>query len=213
MNVQTLKRIFVQIRDALIANKQLLTELDSIAGDGDLGISMEQGFEAVCRYMLECDEQDIGKLLVKSGMVLNGAAPSTMGTILSVGMMSGGKKLAGVQDMHMSEALLFFDSALEGIMNRAHSKRGDKTILDALIPAYEAMRDAAKDGDTVASLQAAADAAHAGMISTIPMKAVHGRAAYYAEESANHQDGGATVGSIILAAVAKAVKECAVESA
>ena len=203
MDAIVLKTVLRNIRDDVIANKDLLTQLDSVAGDGDLGISMAKGFEAVCRFVDSSDERDVGKLLVKSGMTLNNAAPSTLGTILSIGPMSGGKQLLGKMDIDIQDGLSFFQAALMGIMDRAHSAVGEKTILDALYPAYEAMKDRLEEsGDAQAALLAAAEAAHEGMLKTVNMRAVHGRAAYYADESMNHQDGGATVGSLIVRAIA-----------
>lgn len=208
MNAQTLKPVFYIIRNRLSENKELLTRLDSMTGDGDLGVTMVKGFEAVCEFLDSCYDEDVGRLLMRAGMTLNGAAPSTLGTILSVGLMDGGRALKGNVEIGLPETLTFFENAINGIMERAKSKRGDKTILDSLIPGYEALVNATKKGeDAETAFCAASKAAYDGMVSTISMRAIHGRAAYYAEESINHQDGGATVGSIIFAALAEAITQ------
>ncbi|MFA9381948.1 MAG: dihydroxyacetone kinase subunit L [Acetanaerobacterium sp.] len=184
-------------------NKELLTQLDSAAGDGDLGISMEQGFCAVVTFQKTCDEADVGILLMRTAAALNEASPSTLGTVLSVGIMAGGKAIKGKNPCGVDEMATFLAAGCEAIMIRSKSAPGEKTILDALIPAEQAVRRAADQDQSLSeALTAAAAAAAQGCEKTRSMIAVHGRAAYYAKKSIGLQDGGATVAKIIFETLA-----------
>ncbi len=203
INANTVKQSFAAIAQAMTHNKELLTKLDSAAGDGDLGISMEQGFGAVVAFLDQCDETDLGVLLMRTSGVLNEASPSTLGTVLSVGLMTGGKTLKGKTEAAAADFAQFMEVGCQGIMTRSKSAPGEKTILDALLPAARALREAADAGKDLPEATAlAAQAAAKGCEDTLKMKAVHGRAAYYAEKSIGLQDGGATVAKIIFETLA-----------
>lgn len=196
MNIQELKSAMAAVRTKIDENSAYLTELDQQNGDGDLGISMSAGFAAACAFLDSTDEVDLGKAFMKCSGAFNEAAPSTLGTIMSLGLMGMAKALKckiEADDAELSEA---FSAGLSQIMERAKSKPGDKTILDSLCPAAAAWKDAAVKGRS-ASLAAAAAAARAGSEATRGMKSVHGRAAYYGEKSIGILDGGAVVGSLL----------------
>lgn len=202
MNVQSLRRAIASIRGQMEENRDYLIELDQQNGDGDLGISMCAGFRAVEDYLSGSDETDLGKLMMKCGGALNEAAPSSLGTILSFGFMGMAKPLKGKEEATFAEFAEAFQAGLERIMQRAESKPGEKTVLDALCPAAEAMaRNAA---DPRRALDAAAEAARAGSESTRGMIAVHGRAARYGEKSLGILDGGSVAGKLIVEGIAKA---------
>lgn len=202
LNTSDIKNIFNEILKIMQENKDYLVELDAKAGDGDLGISMCQGFAAICEGVESVDAADISKVFAKASMILNEASPSTLGTILSVGMMKGSKPLKGKIDMGVQEAADFFAAGIAGIMERAGSNRGEKTILDALCPGSDSLSLSAKSGEDLSTAaKKAYEAACQGMEDTKNMKAVHGRAAYYAEASIGRVDGGATVGMLIFKAI------------
>jgi len=196
MNAVSLKQAFAFISDVMTENKDYLIELDQQNGDGDLGISMSSGYKAVADYLAAADEKDLGKLLLKSSTIFNEAAPSSLGTITSFGLMGMAKSLKGKEEATLSEVADALNAGVEKIMDKAKSKPGEKTILDALFPAVKALQaNSAKDAKT--AFKAAYDAAEEGSESTKVMKSVHGRAAYYGEKSIGLIDGGSVVGKLI----------------
>jgi dihydroxyacetone kinase-like protein len=202
MNANDIKLGFKAIAEAMDQHYDLLTQLDSEAGDGDLGVSMKQGFSAVSDAVGKNSAPDVGRLLGSAAMALNEASPSTLGTIISTGLLACGKALRGKTEVDAQEAAAAFSSGLDAIMKRSGAKPGEKTILDSLIPAQQALAAAAREGLSGAeALRLASEAASDGCEHTKSMKAVHGRAAYYAGASIGRQDGGATVGKIIFSAL------------
>jgi dihydroxyacetone kinase len=196
MNVQTLREALKAVSDLMGTNRDYLIELDQQNGDGDLGISMSAGYKAVADYLSETEEKDLGKLFMKCGGVFNEAAPSSLGTITSMGMMGMAKALKGKEEAALSEIVPAMEGGLASIMEKAKSKPGEKTILDALCPAVEALKNAG-GGDKLAAWEAAANAAAEGSEKTRTMKSVHGRAAYYGEKSVGVLDGGSVVGKLL----------------
>ena len=202
MNYDSLCKIITSISDIMTENKDYLVSLDQQNGDGDLGISMSSGYEAVKNYVIASEERDLGKLLMKCSSVFNEAAPSSLGTITAFGFMGMAKALKGKEDATFAECADALDAGLNKIMEKAKSKPGEKTILDALYPAIEVLKN--NDGsDKVAALKSAAEAAAEGSENTKNMKSVHGRAAYYAEKSIGTLDGGSVVGKLIFEAIYK----------
>ena len=199
--VSDFKAIFKEILAVMEENKDFLVELDAQAGDGDLGISMCQGFSAIAAGIEGLEVTEINRLLSNAAMILNEASPSTMGTILSVGLMGGAKTIKGKTQVELQDLADFFAAAIAAIMSRAGSKPGEKTILDALNAGSLALAESAKCGDDLSvAAKKAYEAAHQGMLDTKNMISVHGRAAYYAATSIGRQDGGATVGMLIFKA-------------
>jgi dihydroxyacetone kinase-like protein len=141
---------------------------------------------------------------MKAGMTMAKSAPSTMGTLVATGFMRGGKVLSGKQELDAADLAEFFRAFVQGLMERGTAKPGDKTIIDSLHPAAEALA-AEKDGGLKKALAAALAAAEEGLESTKEMIAQHGRVAYYKEQSLGKVDPGATVGVYIVQGFARAV--------
>ncbi len=197
MNAESLKKAVASISAVMDKNKDYLVELDAQNGDGDLGISMSGGYAAVAAWLASAEETDLGKLMMKSSGIFNESAPSSLGTITSIGMMGMAKALKGKTEASLGELAAAMDAGLAAIMEKAKSKPGEKTILDALHPAIEALKANAASGDSKAAFQAAAKAAAEGSESTKNMRSVHGRAAYYGDKSIGMLDGGSVVGKLI----------------
>ena len=200
MQVKELAYAVAAIARTMESNKDYLIELDQQNGDGDLGISMSQGYAAISAYLSGTDEEDIGRALLKCSSLFNEAAPSTLGTITSFGLMGMAKALKGKREANLPEWAEALDAGLRLVMERAKSKEGDKTILDSLVPGVTALKAAA--GDKVQALASAARAAAAGSEATRTMKSVHGRAAYYGDKSIGIIDGGSVVGRLIFESLA-----------
>jgi dihydroxyacetone kinase-like protein len=194
-----LASLFKAWSEAMAARKNELIALDSVMGDGDLGLTMTAAFAAAASDVAAAPEPDVGTTVMKAGMAMAKAAPSTMGTLVGTGYMRGGKALKGAEEIGPVQAAQFLRAFADGLMDRGKSKPGEKTIVDALCPGAEAAEAAAAAGKNLAeTLESAATAAAEGLERTKSMIAQHGRAAYYQEKSRDKQDPGATVGSLVV---------------
>lgn len=188
--LQNLKRLFNDNRDYLV-------ELDARMGDGDLGLTMSKAFTAVYDELRDTTETDIGKILMKAGMLMAKAAPSTMGTLMGTGFMRGGKAVSGTDEISTTDLAEFFQAFVTGIMERGKAKPGEKTIIDSLKPAADTLLEL-KGEDVAKALQGALRSSENGLESTKNMVAQHGRIAYYKEQSKGQKDPGATAGVILI---------------
>lgn len=204
INIDSVKAAFREISREIDANKEQLIYLDQQNGDGDLGISMSDGFHAVCRYLEQTDERRLDRALSRGGSEFNEAAPSSLGTILAFFMKGTAKALKGKEGCDTRELAEAMKAGLKNVMEKAGSKVGEKTILDSLAPAIEAL---GAEKDEISPWEAAADAALAGSEATKNMRAVWGRAAYYGDNSIGILDGGAFVGALIFKALNQINKE------
>jgi dihydroxyacetone kinase-like protein len=198
MNAVTLREAMAFVNRIMAENRDYLVELDQQNGDGDLGISMAAGFKALNDYLASAEEKDLGKVLMKCGGVFNEAAPSSLGTIISFGLMGMAKALKGKEEASAGELAAAMEAALANIMEKAKSKPGEKTILDSLFPAVQALKAHAGEPSMY---QAAARAAAEGSEAARNMRSVHGRAAYYGDKSIGVLDGGSVVGKLIFQAL------------
>ncbi len=176
-----------------------LVKLDTAIGDGDHGTNMDRGMRKAVEKLDAADDPDIGAQLKGVGMALvssvGGAAGPLYGTLfLQMGSAAGDSTeldLAG-----WTEAL---ETGVKGVQSRGKAEPGDKTMLDALLPAVEALREAAGDGAELGdALRRSADAAEEGMKATIELEARKGRASYLGPRSVGHQDPGATSSHLLL---------------
>ncbi len=201
MNADTIREALGKISETMDENRDELIELDQMSGDGDLGISMSTGFRAAWESVKESAETDIGKLLMKAGQSFNEEAPSSLGTIISLGLMGMAKSLRGKEEADFQDFANALNAGVQRIMERTGSKPGEKTILDSLCPALEAIKSGVEDPKKALAL--AAQAAGEGAEATKEMVSVHGRAAYYGEKSVGLIDGGAEVGALIFRSLAQ----------
>lgn len=199
MTKHDLEPILAAIRDKMAQECDYLVELDARNGDGDLGLTMRDCWKAVADVVQTAQTDDLGMILLQCSKEANRAAPSTLGTIMSFWMMGAAKELRGKANVTLAEFADALSAGIAMICSKAGSKAGDKTVLDALIPAVFALQEHAKSGSAFA-LKAAYEAAEAGMESTKDMISKHGRAAYYGEKSLGIVDGGAVAGKFIFEA-------------
>jgi dihydroxyacetone kinase-like protein len=185
---------WVEAFSATVAeNKEYLTRLDSAIGDADHGINMDRGMTAVQAKLDGFEGDDIGAMLKTVGMTLvssvGGAGGPLYGTLfLQMGMATAGKTELGPEDWAAA-----LDAAVNGVQMRGKAEPGDKTMVDALIPARDAFSAAVAEGASFEeALRRSAQAAEEGMLATTPLVAKKGRASYLGERSAGHQDPGAT---------------------
>jgi dihydroxyacetone kinase-like protein len=201
MNKMFLIKYLSNIKDIMAENRDYLIELDSVVGDGDLGLTMSDGFEAAYNAVQNFNENDIGKLLYTAGKAMSTAVPSTMGTLMASGLMNAGKIFKGAAEIEDTDVARLFEAYMNGVSERGKAKVGEKTFLDGIYPAVESLKKSVSEGETLEnSARKAAAAAENGFKNTVTMIAVHGRAATRGEASRILQDPGAAVAMLLMKA-------------
>jgi dihydroxyacetone kinase-like protein len=186
----------------LAANKGYLTELDSAIGDADHGTNMDRGFNKVMEKLPTVADKDIGNILKTVGMTLISSVGGASGPLYGTFYMRGGMAADAKEELDGDDLVNVLQGAVDGIIQRGRAQPGDKTMVDALLPALAALKQAVADGQDVrAAVAAAVAAAEQGMKDTIPLQARKGRASYLGERSIGHQDPGATSSYLILNAL------------
>lgn len=187
----------------LAENRKYLTELDSPIGDADHGNNMDRGYKAVLQKLPDSD--DTGLLLKSVAMTLISKVGGAAGPLYGTFFLEASKPLMGKMTLTGTEVAQLFDVGIAGVKKRGRSDAGMKTMLDALVPAADALRTTYETNkDVVIALSTAAKAAKEGMKATIPMQAQRGRASYLGARSIGHQDPGATSSYMIVQAFADA---------
>jgi dihydroxyacetone kinase-like protein len=170
-----------------------LTQLDSPIGDADHGINLDRGFTAVLGKLPTVADKDIGTILKTTGMTLVSTVGGASGPLYGTAFIRAGMALADRYELSEGEVVAALEAALEGIIARGKANRGDKTMVDAIGPGIDALKEAMAGGEDLAgAMRKAVAATEAGMKGTIPMLALKGRASYLGERSIGHQDPGAT---------------------
>jgi dihydroxyacetone kinase-like protein len=189
--------------DRLREARAYLTQLDSDIGDADHGINMDKGFQAVSAKLPTLPAGDIGALLKGVGSTLVSTVGGASGPLYWGFFTKFGATVVGKAEMDVAELATGLEAGVADIQARGKAERDDKTMLDTLLPALDALRAAVDRGDAPAdALAAAVSAAEQGMLATIPLVARKGRASYLGERSAGHQDPGATSSHLLLKAMA-----------
>ncbi|MCT4619138.1 MAG: dihydroxyacetone kinase subunit DhaL [Marinisporobacter sp.] len=187
--VKILKNIAIKIHE----NKQLLTELDAAIGDGDHGINMNKGFTAVSKKLDEIKSHDCGEILKTTAMTLISTVGGASGPLYGTAFLKASIVAKGKNELDKGTIIKMFDEAIKGIVMRGKAQIGEKTMLDALIPAYEALKESLEQGEELSTaFHKATDAAYEGVQKTKDIIATKGRASYLGERSIGHEDPGAT---------------------
>jgi dihydroxyacetone kinase-like protein len=185
-------------------NKPYLTDLDSAIGDADHGINMDRGFSAVVVKLDSLPGPDVGATLKAVGTTLISKVGGASGPLYGMFFLQMGGAVLGKEALTLEEFATAFEAGLGGVLRIGKAEPGDKTMVDALIPARDALRagiaDGASVGDAVARM---ARGAEEGMLATVPLVARKGRASYLGERSAGHQDPGATSTHLLLRSAAE----------
>ena len=193
MSYEDAVRFVRSYADIIAENKEYLTQLDSAIGDADHGINMNRGMQAALSKLDGIPNGDIGNLLKTVGMTLVSTVGGAGGPLYGTLFLQFGMATAGKPELEPEDWAAALEAGVQGVQMRGKAEPGDKTMVDALIPARDAFRQALDEGATFAdALQRSAAAAEEGMKATIPWVARKGRASYLGERSAGHQDPGAT---------------------
>lgn len=183
---------------AIMADKaDELCAMDAKMGDGDLGLTMKKGFAGLPQILESIDESDIGKKLMKAGMQMSNLVPSTMGTLMASGIISGGKALIGADCVDATAFKNYLEGFAQGLIKRGKCARGDRTVLDAIGAGADAVADALSSQPKLTLCQAAEFAvsgARAGLEATKFMVPKFGKAAVHMEAAKGVIDQGAFAG-------------------
>ena len=185
-------------------NEALLTDLDAQIGDADHGANMKRGFKAVLEKLPAVEDKDIGTILKNVAMTLLSKVGGAGGPLYSTLFMKAGNSIGPKVEIELVDWVQALEAGINGIAALGKALPNDKTMLDALYPALEALKSSMDQGSSTGeALSKSAEAAHQGMLATIPLVARKGRASYLGERSAGHQDPGATSTFFLLDSAAK----------
>jgi len=193
------------IAQTAVDNEKYFGDLDAVVGDGDFGYSMARGFEQVLAGFDDFDRSDVGTFLKKVAVTITGRIGGTSGPIWGTAFLRAGAVAAGKMALEPADVVAMLRAAVEGIMQRGQAELGDKTLLDALVPATDALeRELDAGNGSTAAIQAASVAARAAAEATKDMVARRGRAAYTGERSRGSVDAGATAVAVMLERISAA---------
>jgi dihydroxyacetone kinase phosphoprotein-dependent L subunit len=191
-----------------VDNETYFCDLDAVVGDGDFGYSMARGFEIVIAQWDDLDRTDVATFLRKVAVILTSRIGGTSGPIWGTAFLRAGGAVADADGIGPDQAVAMLRAAIEGVKQRGGSDVGDKTLLDSLVPATDALEQRIQAGDGgKAALVAAAGTATEAAEATRPMLAKRGRAAYTGERSIGTLDAGAVGVAVMFERVAEAWPE------
>jgi dihydroxyacetone kinase-like protein len=206
MDAATISTWMREVEASVRAERDHLVQLDAAIGDGDHGINMSRGFEAVVQALGADNGSPPGRLLIIAGRTLVSTVGGASGPLWGSALRSGGRVLGDATTFDGAQLVEVLAAALASVKDLGTAALGDKTMVDALEPAVDTMRSRIAEGDSMAqAVDAAAAAAETGMRATIPLQARKGRASYLGERSVGHQDPGATSTALILRALQRAI--------
>lgn len=192
-----------KLQEIYAANKEYLTQLDSAIGDADHGINMNRGFTAAKDALSATPPDQVDALLKTVAMTLIKTVGGASGPLYGTFFMRASAVTAGKNELTPADVIEMFDAGVQGILQRGKAQLKDKTMVDAWLPALDAMKAALRNGtDMKGILKKGAAAAEQGMKNTVPLQAKKGRASYLGERSIGHQDPGATSTFLMLQAAA-----------
>ncbi len=207
MQTNEVAAIVKKIAVRIIEEKQFLTELDNAIGDGDHGINMARGFEAVLSKLDSEAYQTPSDVFKVVAMTLISTVGGSAGPLYGTAFLNMSKATAAKTEIYINDFIEAVKSGAEGVSMRGKSTEGEKTMLDSMFPAVRAMQNEANKGESHARIiEAGWTAAASGVEYTKTIAATKGRASYIGERSIGHQDPGATSFTIMLEEVKKAVK-------
>jgi len=196
----------------IVDNAVYFAQLDSIVGDGDFGYSLRNGFEVVLADYDSFDRSSIGSILKKIGFTISGKVGGVSGPIWGTAFLRAATAAGSKTELTGEDLIAMLRASITGVMQRGGASLGEKTLLDALVPATDSLEQSIQDPATaadhgVAAIQKAADVAVQAAEDTKPMLAMRGRAAYTGERSIGSVDAGATAIGVIFQAISAAWRE------
>ena len=194
----------------IVRNADEFAQLDAVVGDGDFGYSLRNGFEVVAAEYDTFDRSSVGSILKKIGLVISGKVGGVSGPIWGTAFLRAAAVAGDKTELSTDDVIAMLRASVTGIMQRGEASLGDKTLLDALVPAIDSLEESFSqpiDDRGVAALQRAADVAVKAAEDTKGMLAMRGRAAYTGERSRDSVDAGATAIGVILTDISAAWRD------
>jgi phosphoenolpyruvate---glycerone phosphotransferase subunit DhaL len=191
----------------LAAQRDLLTQLDAAIGDADHGVNMDRGFQAAVASLETADHAPPGELLRQVGATLMFRVGGAAGPLYGTAFREMGTSLGADETFGPEELLAALRAGLDGVQSLGAAVEGDKTMVDAWLPALGAFHGALGAGSAAEALRQVREAAEAGAAATTPMQARKGRASYLGPRSVGHQDPGATSSAILFGALERATTQ------
>jgi dihydroxyacetone kinase-like protein len=211
-SLDDLDLVLTTMAKTIVDNAEYFAHLDSIVGDGDFGYSLRNGWEVVLSDYDTFDHSSAGAILKKVALTLTATVGGVSGPIWGTAFLRAGVTAGDRTELAPEDVIAMLRAAITGIMARGGASLGEKTLLDALVPATDSLEAAITDpafaGDHgAAAIQRAADVAVKAAEETKGMLAMRGRAAYTGERSIGSVDAGATAIGVILQAISAAWRE------
>ena len=186
------ERVISTLTQTILDNEKYFGDLDAVVGDGDFGYSLARGFEIVAQKWDEFDRTDPGVFITKIAMTFSARIGGTSGHIWGTAFLRFGGKLKGAAEFTGSQVVAGLRAAVEGIQQRGSAELGDKTLLDALVPAIDTLEaELAKGSSSQVAIRAFAATARESAEATAQLQARRGRASYTGERSIGSVDAGA----------------------
>ncbi|MEY8000298.1 dihydroxyacetone kinase subunit DhaL [Clostridium sp. Mt-5] len=208
VNGKQVKEIINAIAVVIGENKDYLTKLDAAIGDGDHGLNLDRGFEAVRKKLKNEGESDIGNILKDVGMTLVSNVGGASGPLYGTAFMKAAVTVKGKNTVDINDFFKMLQEALAGIKMRGKAELGDKTMIDSIEPAVNSLKNSLdKRLNDVEALKNVRDEALKGVNNTKNISARKGRASYLGERSIGHQDPGATSSYLILNVIYEEIKK------
>ena len=206
LNLDSFIKILDEMANEVFANEALLNKLDSKIGDGDHGITMRKGFTGVRNTIQTKSFTGISELLTETGKAMSRSMGGASGPIFSSILVAAGENCSDKQELCLDDIVEMFDAVLSRIKKLGGAKEGDCTVVDALAPALESLKESSKNSVSLQeALKKAADSAMQGAQETKNMIAKKGRARFSQEESLGFQDAGATSFALMMKAMYDAI--------
>jgi phosphoenolpyruvate---glycerone phosphotransferase subunit DhaL len=207
LSTNLFKKILLLIADRMEEEKDYLSELDRAIGDGDHGVTMSIGWQAIKEKLTEFDDQsqcaDISKAV---GMTFLSAVGSSVGPLYATAFIRGAAALQGKNELNEDDIIEFWVSAVKGIQDRGKAQLGGKTMLDTWIPVIESLQEGKRQGiDFTSCLKGAVAAGERGMEATKDMLSLMGRSSRLGERSLGHLDPGAVSAYFIFSTFCDAI--------
>jgi dihydroxyacetone kinase phosphoprotein-dependent L subunit len=202
ISCKKMKEILLYVSDVMMSKESYLTDLDRACGDGDFGVGMLRGFTNIKQQISNYEGDDLGELITKAGFAITATVGGASGAVFGALFSSAGMKLKGRKEANLMELAEAFKASLDMIMKLGGAKPGDKTMVDALAPAIEALEAVARAGGSLKeAFEKAAEAAQKGAEATKDMIAKKGKASYLGEKTLGYPDPGAVAVALIFKAI------------
>ena len=198
LHQEDIKNIIVKLDDVFKKEKDFLNELDSKIGDGDHGLTMSRGTSAIAQYLEEYPDLKISDILIKGGIRFNEMTGSTIGILIFSAMRAAGLAIKEKESIDMKDMQKMLQDSIQAIEKRGKASKGQKTILDSLIPALESLEENNNETDDISTIKRMIKNAYDGAESTKNLESQIGRAKWFKNRSMSVMDPGAYTGYLIL---------------